>query len=475
MSDSSRIELIILNALTTKQEFSRKVLPFIKGEYFSQLEEKLLFETIRDYIVKYGSMPSISALYVEIDNIVDINEKTFKGLKEIIGEVGELAVEEKDLQWLVDNTEKFCQDKALYNAIMDSIQIMEAEKSEKTHKNLTKTGIPTLLQQALGITFDNRVGHDYFKDGAARFEKYNENVYKIPFDIDLLNIITDGGLPTKSLSVILGSTGTGKSLIMCHMAANNLLDGRNVLYITLEMSEFETAKRIDANLLDVDINTLKTMSKSSYGKTLASLKTKTTGRLIVKEYPTASAHTGHFRHLLDELKMKEKFKPDIIYIDYINICLSSRIKNGNNVNSYTYVKSIAEEVRGLAVEFDVPVVTATQSNRSGFGNSDVDLDNVSESWGLPATADLMFAVISNEQLSELGQYMVKQLKNRYNDLNLHKKFLIGVDKAKMKLYNLEDSVQSSIIGGGNQNQQYQQPSTGFNNGMGGNKFKSFNI
>lgn len=471
MSDSSRIELIILNGLISKQEFSRKVLPFIKSEYFSQTEEKLLFETIKEYIIQYGDMPSVPALYVEVDNIVDINEKTFKGIKETIKEVSELEVADKDLKWLMDNTEKFCQDKALYNAIMDSIQIMEAEKESKSHKNLTKTGIPSLLQQALGVNFDNRVGHDYFKDGEARFEKYHENISKIPFDIDLFNVITDGGLPSKSLSVILGSTGTGKSLIMCHMASNNLLDGKNVLYITLEMSEYETAKRIDANLLDVDINTLKTISKKSYGRHLADLKTRTTGRLIVKEYPTASAHTGHFRHLLDELKMKEKFRPDIIYVDYINICLSSRIKNGNNVNSYTYVKSIAEEVRGLAVEFDVPVVTATQSNRSGFGNSDVDLDNVSESWGLPATADLMFAVITNDQLAELGQYMVKQLKNRYNDLNLHKKFLIGVDKARMKLYNLEDSVQSSITGG--QPQQYQTP--GFNNGMGGNKFKSLNI
>ena len=466
MSDSSRIELIILNGLISQQEFSRKVVPFIKSDYFSSTEERLLFETIKEYIVKYGNMPSVSALYVEVDNIVDVNEKTFKGIKELIKEIGDLKIDDKDLKWLVDNTEKFCQDRALYNAIMDSIQVMEADKNAKSHKNLTKTAIPSILSEALGVTFDNRVGHDYFKDGESRFDKYNENVYKIPFDIDLLNIITDGGLPTKSLSVILGSTGTGKSLIMCHMAANNLLDGKNVLYITLEMSEYETAKRIDANLLDVDINTLKSLSKSSYGKNLAALKSKTTGRLIIKEYPTASAHTGHFRYLLDELKLKEKFIPGIIYIDYINICLSARVKNGNNVNSYTYVKSIAEEVRGLAVEFNVPVVTATQSNRSGFGNSDMDLDNVSESWGLPATADLMFAIISNDQLSDLGQYMVKQLKNRYNDLNKHKKFLIGVDKAKMKLFNLENSAQGTILNA-------NQPSS-FNNNS-NTKFNGFNI
>lgn len=471
MSDSSRIELIILNGLITKQEFSRKVLPFVKNEYFSQTEERLLFDTIKNYIVQYGNLPAVPALYVEIDNIVDINEKTFKDLKKLVKEVNEFEITDKDLEWLIDNTEKFCQDRALYNAIMDSIQVMEAEKNSKSHKNLTKTAIPAMLSEALGVTFDNRVGHDYFKDGEIRFDKYNENINKVPFDIDLLNSITNGGLPSKSLSVVLGSTGTGKSLIMCHMAANNLLDSKNVLYITLEMSEFETAKRIDANLLDIDINILNTLSKSSYGKHLASLKSKTTGRLIIKEYPTATAHAGHFRYLLDELKLKEKFKPDIIYIDYVNICLSMRIKGGSNVNSYTYIKSIAEEIRGIAVEFDVPIVTATQSNRSGFGNSDVDLDNVSESWGLPATADLMFAIITNDQLAELGQFMVKQLKNRYNDLNKHKKFLIGVDKAKMKLYNLEDSAQGTISGG----TSYPEPSTGFNNGMSGNKFKSFNV
>lgn len=462
-----RIELIILNALTTQQEFSRKVLPFLKPEYFSSLEEKHVFEVIKNYITAYGNLPAVAAIKVEADNIVNVNEKTFKEIQKTIDTVSKLQLESKDLQWLLDNTEKFCQDRALYNAIMESIQVIEAEKSSKTHKNITKTAIPSMLSEALSVTFDNRVGHDYFKDGESRFEKYTTNESKIPFDLDMLNTITDGGIPNKTLMVIMASTGVGKSLVMCHMAANNLLDGKNVLYISMEMSEYETAKRIDANLLDTDINKLGSLSKKDYGKKLANLKAKTTGRLVVKEYPTAAAHVGHFRFLLDELKIKEKFKPDIIYVDYINICMSMRVKGGNNVNSYTYVKAIAEEVRGLAVEFDVPIVTATQSNRSGFDNSDVDLDNVSESWGLPATADLMLALISTEQLAEQGQFLVKQLKNRYNDMNLNKKFLIGVEKSKMKLYSLDPVAQQGIVGAN------PQPPT-FSQG-GHNKFNNIKV
>lgn len=467
-----RIELIILNGLVKHQEFSRKVLPFLKTEYFSSLEERLLFGSIRDYIINYGELPSFPALNVEIDHIVDINEKSFKELKDLVKLINISDVEEKDLKWLIDNTEKFCQDKALYNAVMDSIQIIEAEKTSKSHKNLTKTAIPSVLSEALAVNFDNRVGHDYIKDSESRYDHYHEKEEKIPFDIELLNTITGGGLPKKSLTVILGSTGTGKSLVMCHMAANNLIDGKNVLYITMEMSERETAKRIDANLFDTEIGNLVSMTKNNYNSKIHELQSKTTGRLMIKEYPTASAHSGHFRYLLDELKLKEKFVPDIIYLDYINICLSMRMKFGTTVNSYTYIKSIAEEIRGIAVEFDVPIVTATQSNRQGVGNSDMDIDNVSESWGLPATADLMFAIISTEQLAEMGQYLIKQLKNRYNDMNKPKKFVIGVDKAKMKLFNLEQIAQNTVSVPGQQNVTIKRSSL-FGNSK--NKFESQDI
>lgn len=436
-----RIEQIILNALTTNSEFSRKVLPFIKEEYFAESsEEKILFGVIKEYIRKYGNPPSKAALYVEIDDIVNISENAFKELKKLVAVISDGDIKEHDSEWLLDQTERFCQDKALYNAIMESIQIVQGE----ANKNLTKTAIPHMLSEALGVSFDDRIGHNFTDDAEERYEYYHEKQVKIPFDIDLLNQITDGGLPKKSLTTILGGTGTGKSLFMCHMAANNLTDGKNVLYITLEMSENETARRIDANLLDVDINQIKNIPRSEYLKSVNAIKAQTLGKLIIREYPTASAHVGHFRHLLDELKLKKKFIPDIIYIDYINICTSSRLKQNGSVNSYVYVKAIAEEIRGLAVEFDVPVITATQTNREGFGSSEVELQNVSESFGLPATSDLMFAIISTEQLAELGQYMIKQLKNRYNDLNHLKKFLIGVDKPKMRLYNLDPVAQNSI-------------------------------
>lgn len=461
-----RIEEIILHSLITNHEYSRKVLPFIKEEYFSEGgEEHLLFVTIRDYIIKYGALPSKSALYVEIDNIVNINESTFKELKKLIESISGNDFSDHDGDWLIDNTEKFCQDRALYNGIMDAMMVVEAEKKDKSHKNLSKTAIPLILSEALSVSFDNRIGHNFLEDYNERYDYYHQKLQKVSFDIDLLNDITGGGLPPKSLSVILGGTGVGKSLVMCHMASNNLIDGKNVLYITLEMSEEETARRIDANLLDVDITRINDISSSVYESQIQALRSKTTGKLIIKQYPTASGHTGHFRHLLDELKMKEKFKADIIYIDYINICASSRIKMGGNVNSYSYIKSIAEEIRGLGVEFNVPIVTATQVNRTGFGNSDVDLDGVSESFGLPATADLMFAIVSNEQLAELGQYMVKQLKNRYNDVNTNKKFVIGVDKSRMRLYNLEGSAQNGIVGGN------VTPSPSFNHGQSGsNKY-----
>lgn len=467
-----RIEQIILNGLIKHQEFSRKVLPFLKSEYFTSSEEKILFDTIKNYIVTYGTLPSAPALSVEIDNIVDINEKAYKELKSLVKSITSAELIEKDLKWMVDNTEKFCQDKALYNAIMDSIQIMEADKNSKSHKNLTKTAIPSVLTEALGITFNSRVGHDYFADSVKRFEHYQEKEEKIPFDIELLNTITDGGLPKKSLSVIVGSTGTGKSLVMGHMAANNLSDGKNVLYITLEMSEYATAKRIDSNLFDVDIKNIGNMAKNDYGSHINALRKKTMGRLIIKEYPPASAHTGHFRYLLDELKMKEKFQPDIIYVDYVNLMLSMRMKMDGN--SYSYIKAIAEELRGISVEFDLPIVSATQTNRGGYDNSEIDLSNVSESTGLAATADLMFAIIATEQLKDLGQIMIKQLKNRYNDMNNPSKFVIGVDKTKMKLYNLEALAQNSISVPGQQNVGPASKPPSFFGGT-KNKFDSINI
>jgi len=466
----NRIEIIILSGLITQAEFSRKVLPFIKTEYFASLEERYLFDTIHKYITTYGQLPSISALSIEIENIVDINESAFKSLKELLITVGDSTVDNKELEWLLINTEKFCQDKALYNAIMESIEIMNADKNSTTHKNLSKTSIPSVLTKALAVTFDSKVGHDYIGDSDSRYEHYHEKDEKIPFDIELLNTITNGGLPKKALSIILGGTGTGKSMVMCHFAANNLMDGNNVLYITLEMSELETAKRIDANVFDVDIKDISSMSKTEYHNHVDDIKRKTMGRLIIKEYPTASAHAGHFRFLLDELKLKEKFIPDIIYIDYINICLSMRMKMDGN--SYSYIKSIAEEIRGMAVEFNVPIVSATQTNRNAQNSSDVDLTNVSESTGLSSTCDLMLAIISSEQLSELGQLQFKQLKNRYNDVNSPTRFLVGVNKSKMKLFDLETSVQNTIIQSGQS--QVTKPAGGFF-GTSKNKFSSINV
>lgn len=449
----NRIEQIILNGLVSKSEYSRKVLPFIKEEYFSESnEEKILFNLIKNYVGKYGSLPSKSALHVEVDNITNISEKSFNTITDLIEDIYS-EIPDHSVDWLLDNTEKFCQDRALYNGIMEAIDIVESEKRSVSHNNLSKTAIPGILTQALSVSFDNKIGHDFIKESESRFNYYHMKEEKISFDIDILNKITGGGLPPKSISILVAGTGVGKSLTMCHMAANNLTDARNVLYITMEMSEVECARRIDANLLDIDIADLTTVNKTKYDGEFSLLKKKNIGRLIIKEYPTAAAHVGHFRHLLDELKLKEKFTPDIIYIDYLNICASSRVKMSGSVNSYTFVKSIAEELRGLAVEFNVPLVTATQLNRSGYGNSDADLDDISESFGTAATADLVLGIISTEQLAELGQYMFKQMKNRYNDLNKIKKFVVGVDKTKMRLYNLELSAQTSISGGGNNTYQ----------------------
>ena len=431
-------EKTILETLITNETYARKVLPFIKGEYFHDQTERKLFEVIEKYIKDYNGLPVKTALEIEIEKLERISDEMYQQLTDYVKEFG---IPDVDLQWAMDNTEKWCQDKAVYNAVMDSIQILDNKSGEQS-----KGSIPEILSQALSVSFDNSVGHDFLEDTDLRFEFYHRVEEKIDFDLDYFNRITKGGLSRKSLNVALAGTGVGKSLFMCHCAANNLMQGKNVLYITMEMAEEKIAERIDANLLNVSIDELSILPKEAYDKKVDRVKNNTTGKLIIKEYPTASAGSTHFRHLLNELKIKRNFTPDIIYVDYLNICMSSRLRNGANVNSYTYVKAIAEELRGLAVEFDVPLVSATQTTRQGYSNSDVGLEDTSESFGLPATADLMFALISTEELSDLNQIMVKQLKNRYADPTLNKRFIIGVDRSKMKLYDVDES-QQNITGG----------------------------
>jgi replicative DNA helicase len=430
------IEKTILSHLIFNEPFSRKVLPFIKDDYFHTLSDKAVYNLIKDYVEKYNALPTKEVLYLELDNKDGISENIFKDSKSLIDD---LAKEDTNIEWLLDSTEKFCQDKAIYNAIMASIKILDDKKEVQG-----KGAIPNLLSEALGISFDVSIGHDYIENADDRFDFYHEKKERIPFDLDYMNKITKGGLIKKSLNIALAGTGVGKSLFMCHCATNNLAQGKNVLYITMEMAEEKIAERIDANLLNVTIDELALLPKDVYDKKINRVKEKTTGKLIIKEYPTASAGAAHFRHLINELRIKRNFIPDIIYIDYLNICCSSRIKSGSNVNSYTLIKSIAEELRGLAVEFSVPIVSATQTTRSGYGNSDVELTDTSESFGLPATADFMFALISSEQLESLNQIMIKQLKNRYNDPTIHKKFVVGVDRAKMRLYDVEQSAQDDI-------------------------------
>lgn len=437
---TSRTETTILKNLVFNEQYVRRVLPFLKEEYFSESGDRLAFKLIRTFIEKYNKPPTIEALEIALQN-TNLNEGSFKDAAETISDL--TSYQEPDLSWILDETEKFCKDKAVYNAILQSIGILEG--NDKKH---SKDSIPSLLQDALGVCFDSSVGHDYFEDASERFESYNRVESRIPFDLSIFNTITNGGLPNKTLNIALASTGVGKSLFMCHMAASSLAQGKNVLYITLEMAEERIAERIDANLLNVDIRELKSLPKTMFDSRVKKINNKTNGKLIIKEYPTAVAHAGHFRALLGELSLKRSFKPDIIFIDYLNICASSRISQSGGANSYSYVKSIAEELRGLAVENNVPIFSATQSNRAGFSNTDVDLNNTSESWGVPATADLLFALISTEELEKLNQLMVKQLKNRYNDPNTYKRFMIGVDRSKMKLYDLEDSAQSNIADAG---------------------------
>ena len=437
-----RIESTILKNLIHKEEYARKVSPFIQPDYFEDRKEKVIFEEIMSFIVKYDSSITIEALNIEVDNRTDLTDEEVKGIKEINSFLVESTVDE---QWLLDSTEKWCRDRAIYLALMESIHIADGNDEKKN-----RDAIPTILSDALSVSFDNNIGHDYLLNYEERYEYYHKKEEKIEFDLEYFNKITKGGLPNKTLNIALAGTGVGKSLFMCHHASSVLLQGRNVLYITMEMAEEKIAERIDANLLNVPIQGLTDLPKPMFDKKVNSISKKTQGHLIIKEYPTASAHSGHFKTLLSELSLKKSFKPDIIFIDYLNICASSRYRAGSNVNSYSYIKAIAEELRGLAVEANVPIVSATQTTRSGYGSSDVDLTDTSESFGLPATADLMFALISTEELEELNQIMVKQLKNRYNDPTIFKRFVVGVDRSKMRLYDCEQKAQDDILDNGNE-------------------------
>ena len=435
-----RIETTILRNLVFNEDYSRKVIPFIQPDYFEQKTEKVVFEEIVQFIVKYGSAITIEALNIEIENRTDLTEDQIKEIREINSSLNDSPV---DKQWLLDTTEKWCRDRAIYLALMESIHIADGNNEKKN-----RDAIPSILSDALAVSFDNNIGHDYLQNYEERYEFYHRQEDKIEFDLEYFNKITKGGIPNKTLNIALAGTGVGKSLFMCHVASSVLLQGRNVLYITLEMAEERIAERIDANLLNVPIQQLVDLPRQMFENKVTSLSKKTQGTLIIKEYPTASAHSGHFKALLNELALKKSFRPDIIFIDYLNICASSRYKSNLSVNSYSYIKAIAEELRGLAVEFNVPIVSATQTTRSGYGNSDVELTDTSESFGLPATADLMFALISTEELEQLGQIMVKQLKNRYNDPTIYKRFIVGIDRAKMRLYDCEQTAQKDILDSG---------------------------
>jgi len=442
------VETTILKNLIFNDEYSRKVLPFINKEYFESYHEKVIFEETEKFIVQYNNLPTKEAIIIESEKRTDISDD---GFKSICDEVGKLEDTPNDLQWLLDTTEKWCKDRAIYLALVESISIADGNSEKKN-----QDAIPSILSDALAVSFDNQVGHDYLQDYEQRYEFYHKEEEKIPFDLEFFNKVTKGGLPNKTLNIALAGTGVGKSLFMCHVASASLLQGKNVLYITLEMAEEKIAERIDANLLNVNIQEITNLPQVMFENKVTKLAKKTQGSLIIKEYPTASAHSGHFKSLLNELALKKSFRPDIIFIDYLNICASSRYKANGNVNSYSYIKAIAEELRGLAVEANVPIVSATQTTRSGYGNSDVDLTDTSESFGLPATADLMFALISTEELEGLNQIMVKQLKNRYNDPTMNKRFVVGIDRAKMRLYDCEQSAQDDIVDSG-QEEEYNKP------------------
>ena len=441
------VEFLILRNLLHNEEYVRKVIPFMKADYFEDLTQKIVFEEIFSFVDTYNKPATKEILYIEAEKRSDINDSSFKDVKELIQS---LEPEPSEFEWLVATTEKWCRDRAIYLALMESIQLADGKDDTKG-----RDAIPTILSDALAVSFDSHVGHDYLIDYEERYESYHRKEDKIPFDLEFFDKITKGGIPNKTLNIALAGTGVGKSLFMCHFASSVLLQGKNVLYITLEMAEEKIAERIDANLLNVNIQDIVDLPKVMFSEKVDNLTKKTQGSLIIKEYPTASAHSGHFKALLNELALKKSFRPDIIFIDYLNICASSRYRTNNNVNSYSYIKAIAEELRGLAVEANLPIVSATQTTRSGFASSDVDLTDTSESFGLPATADLMFALISTEELEDLNQIMVKQLKNRYNDPTINKRFVIGIDRAKMRLYDCEQKAQNDIVDSG-QDEEYNE-------------------
>ena len=444
MSILQTIERTALTQLVSNEEYARKVLPFIKGDYFSDRIERTIFEEITKFVEKYKKIPTQTSLEIEVQSRKDLNETDFK---KVISVIKTLKTDENvNFDWLVDTTEQFCKDKAVYNAIVEGIQIIDGKD-----KSRNADAIPNILTEALAVGFDNTVGHDYLLDSDSRYDYYHKIEEKIPFDLEFFNKITKGGLPPKTLNIVLAGTGVGKSLFMCHVSANCLAQGKNVLYITLEMAEERVAERIDANLMNVSMEDLYDLPKRMYDDKIQKIAKSTTGKLIVKEYPTASAHSGHFRGLIKELALKKSFKPDILFIDYLNICSSSRFKGSTSVNSYMYIKAIAEELRGLAVETNVPIMSATQTNRAGFVSTDIGLEDTSESFGLPATADLMFALISNKELDELNQIAVKQLKNRYNDPTINKKFVLGIDRSRSKLYDVKLTEQEDVVDSGQEN------------------------
>ena len=453
----TNLEQTILRNLLTDEDYMRKVLPFIKPDYFEGIY-RVLFREAGKFVAKYNKLPNAEAFKIELDGADKLNDEQYNLAMDIVPQL--YSTEKVDDKWLLDTTEKWCQDRAIYLAIMESISIIDGK-----HEQLTKGALPDLLTKALGVGFDLQVGHDYVENAEDRFKFYHTEEDRLPFDLEYFNTITKGGVPRKTLNIALAGTGVGKSLFMCHVAASSLVQGQNVLYITMEMAEERIAERIDANLLDVPIDQLDKISKDRFSLMVNNIAKKTTGKLIIKEYPTGSAHSGHFRALLNELKLKRQFEPDLIFIDYLNICASSRMKGmGGAINSYSYIKAIAEELRGLAVEFDVPIFSATQTTRSGYSNSDVGLEDTSESFGLPATADLMFALISTEELEQQGQFMVKQLKNRYNDPTLHKRFVVGVDRSKMRLFDVEENEQTLT-----------DDTPVFDNTTAGQRFKDFKL
>lgn len=445
------IEKTIFSNLIFNENYARRVLPFIRGEYFQDKTDRIVFEEIYNFMDKYQAMATKETLSIELDNRKDLNGTEFQKVVEVIESLKEAEV---DMQWLVNTTEKFCKDKAVYNAILNGINIIEGKDKEHTQE-----AIPSILSEALAVGFDQHIGHDYIENADERFEFYHRQEEKLEFDLEYFNKITKGGLPNKTLNIALAGTGVGKSLFMCHMASATLLQGKNVLYITMEMAEERIAERIDANLMNISMDDLHNLPKKMFESKIEKINSKTSGKLVIKEYPTASAHSGHFRSLIKELQLKKSFRPDIIFIDYLNICSSSRFKGNASVGSYFYIKAIAEELRGLAVETNLPIMSATQTTRGGFANSDVGLEDTSESFGLPATADLMFALISTEELEGLNQLMIKQLKNRYNDLGTNKRFVVGIDRSKMKLYDCEQEAQQDISDSG------QDDTPGFDKGQ----------